>query len=256
MTKLQSFLFALPFLALACSDDSNNGTGPGLGGAGSTGSGSTPKASTEQVSQCKDGCDQQKFHKCYDADDHSKCLAACDVANTTQADQFIRCVGSSICDEECTTQLSKPPATNNGTGGTSSGTNDGSKCGQACAKATSCGASVKSSCVSECQAATAAGQVPAGALDCVIDTPCEQIGNECGFGFEDGETDGPVDDTSSCEFTCTTIAQQECIAATELAKCKAHCKEATKQRREDFGDCSFVAHECDSLASCYDAFKE
>lgn len=274
MIKLRHILFPLPFVVLACSsDDSNNGTPAGLNGNGANGSGnntgaSPPKATEEQVSQCKAACDQQKFFDCYDAAAQSICLQNCAKADTDQADQFIRCVKSETCDAECSTVLVKPPPTTGGsgtggTGGGSAGTggsgSGGGLCDKACDKIISCGEgnpSQKPDCVKQCEDSNA----PDDAKQCVITTPCAQIAEKCSLQGEPGGNaggggTGPID-TFQCENTCQQITFDDCLPAAQLAPCKSRCAAATQKERDDFSECVVVSTgDCEDENSCYDAFK-
>lgn len=228
------------------------------GGSGDTHPGG---ATDQEVTECKNGCDQAKFFQCSDAAGLSKCYDDCNSASPAQIDKFNGCSQTSICDPSCRSLIDPPSGGGNGSGSGSGGGSGGggvdqADCQSACTKIiTTCNfapVGAMDDCVSQCESQGYQYQI-----DCVNNNACSDIQSRCGGSLSGPDIDagggGDFDagdiDVTRCQDDCKALHGMTCITADELTSCNNDCNTAGAART-NFESCE----ETSTPDTCYDCY--
>jgi hypothetical protein len=253
---LVSILVAAGTVAFACTSTTDGGSTPGTGGA-----------SSQQVGQCKSGCDKMKFFDCSTAEELARCYGDCDKATPSQIEIFNACAQNSICDPSCRTNIEPAGSPTTGGGATPS------SCTTACDKLVTCSAikvGDKAACLDVCQKEAYQYQI-----DCVNKTECSKLAATCGNvseggGGESSSSGGSSGTTTSsggssgsssfdvmrCQSACDSLKFFDCLDAAEQSACRSLCSTAAAAKRDTFTSCANAAgSDCTDGQDCYSVFK-
>ncbi len=254
---------AATLTALACTVTSTNNPGGSSGGGSSSGSGAT----TQQVSDCKAGCDKMKFFQCSSAADLASCYGNCDSAAPKAIEVFVACAQASICDPQCRTNIAPPPSAGSSGGSSSSGGTGASaaSCSQACTKlSTTCSlipVGAQQQCVDQCTKSGYQYQI-----DCVVNNQCADIKARCGAtggtssgGTSSGGTSGSSGTgdpgAAQCQQQCDFLLARSCINASQQSTCRAGCG-TPGSKRDTFIACAQSAGPCTTALGCFTTFTQ